>query len=308
MRDLQSVILLGRIALAAGVLFTAAAVQDCPAGENQKEETMEEPEKPLDTRALVEALANRNPVPKFAGTRQFPWFDEKYDWGEYNRVWRAIRELTRHAEYAWPEMVRHLDDDRYCTTFQEEGTTYNRTVGDTCREIIALNLSVAYCKNLTPMTQLVYVRMAWPQIAFDKKKLKSWCEERSNKRLYELQIEMCVWAIKELGKTGDVLRVSRLKLKAWIAAIEAEIESLRESERAELFRGISEEVRTRHSPHTAESFREEYIRAKKEEDTEKKRTNCSGEEKGEREKREKRGRESCQLARPQERPRKEPAP
>lgn len=233
---------------------------------NQDARIMEISDEPnADTRALVEALANRNAAPAFAGRWHYPAFDERYDWREYQRVWSAIGALLRHAEHAWPDMVNHLDDDRYCITLLETDSdyTYNWTVGDMCRAVIADNLSEAYYRNLKPGLQIVWARLRTPGIARDKKTLKAWCEERRNKRLYELQIEMCHWAITELQKR-DIPRVSDLRSKAWEAAIEAEIESLRDSEMPVVFRGFGEQY-TLYSPDKAERSREMYLKEKEEE-------------------------------------------
>jgi hypothetical protein len=188
----------------------------------------------IDARAMVEALANDNRVPDLMGpVRLDPIFDTKYDWSEDRRVWGAIPVLVRNAENAWSELVRHLDDRRYCTTSETmNGFTYNRTVGDICREIVGRNLSEAYYRNMLPESELLYARLRLPEIARSEKALKSWCEERSKKSLYELQIEMCQWAIMQL-KGGDFdQHISRVRLRAWVAAVEAEIESLHQSESA----------------------------------------------------------------------------
>ena len=100
-----------------------------------------------DARATIEKLVNRNPVPKLVGTQgeARPIFDVKYDWAEYHRVWDALRELAPNAETLWPELVKHLDDDRYCMTawtFSEN--THNLTVGEVCRQLISDSLSEAY--------------------------------------------------------------------------------------------------------------------------------------------------------------------
>ncbi|NMC20945.1 MAG: hypothetical protein GYA33_11050 [Thermogutta sp.] len=97
--------------------------------------------------------------------------------------------------------------------------------------------------------------MRSPDIARDKKKLKSWCEERRDKKLYELQIEMCEWAKTELGKPDDFHGISQLRKRAWISALDAEIESLRESERAVSFPGFGSEEFSPYSAEKAERIR-----------------------------------------------------
>ena len=214
--------------------------------------------KPSDARAAVEALANRNPAPNLTGPdNSRPIFAEKFDWSEDKRVWDAVPALVRHAEEAWPVLVKHLDDDRYCIALEtaESGFTCNWTVGDMCREVVARNLAEAYYQNLRPLTQLVAARMSRPEIARDKKKLKAWCEEQSKKKLYDLQIEMCHWAMGELSKPETPPSASPLRLRAWIATIEADIESLQEQQHAFRFRGFGEEEYTPYSAEKAAKLR-----------------------------------------------------
>jgi len=46
----------------------------------------------------------------------------------------------------------------------------------------------------------VYHRFHLPEIAKDKKLLQAWCRKNKDKKLYELQIEMCKWAIGEINE------------------------------------------------------------------------------------------------------------
>ncbi|MGA2033239.1 MAG: hypothetical protein ABSG68_13355 [Thermoguttaceae bacterium] len=217
----------------------------------------------FDARALVEALANCNPPPELVEPPyHHPLFAKKYDWSEYRRVWDAIPALVRDAERAWPELVSHLDDRRYCTTATVfSGFTYNLTIGDVCHEIVEGNLAAAYHQELRPLTPLIEATMR-PPIARDIKKLKAWCAERSKKRLYELQIEMCHWAISQLKAGTLANRVSPLRLRAWIASIEAEIESRQQSQWAVRYRCFVGEEWTPYSPERAEKEREAYISPK----------------------------------------------
>ncbi len=72
----------------------------------------------VDRVALIDALANRNPVPKLVGNdRVIPIFDKNYDWSEDRRVWgKAIPDVITHIEDVWPETAKNLEDKRYCIT------------------------------------------------------------------------------------------------------------------------------------------------------------------------------------------------
>lgn len=223
----------------------------------------------VDTSTMVEALANHNPppnllaiIPDAVPPCRIPLFDAEFDWRENDRVWRAVSVLIEHAEDAWPELVKHLDDERYCITIEVSSSfTYNWNVGDMCREIIGRNLAEAYYRNIQPLTMPVNAQLRRPQVARDKKMLKSWCEERNKKKLYELQIETCKWAITQLRKPENNLRgVSNLRLRTWIAAIDADIESLRESGTAVGFDGFGPEELVPYSREKADRMRERYHR------------------------------------------------
>jgi hypothetical protein len=213
----------------------------------------------VDARSLVEALANHNPPPSFKEPDLQPIFDKKFALAESNRVWKAIPVFISHAEEAWPELIKHLDDKRYCITIQSmDGSIYNLTVGKVCREIVGRSLSEAYYRNLRPEMRVIYGRLRWPEIAHDPKKLKLWCQERSKKKLYELQIEMCEWAIPEV-KNADFrdTRVTTQKRREWVKGIQAEIKSLRESKKAVPFKGFGPEEIMLYPPDEAGKGRKE---------------------------------------------------
>jgi hypothetical protein len=227
--------------------------------ENKKESHNMEPFKNSLTNPhmMVEALVNNNHPPKIEnGGHRLPEFNKNFDWPEYSRVWKAIPIVVNHAEGCWPELVSHLDDERYCMTIKSMSShPHNFSVGDMCRDIIARNLSEAYYQNLKPELEIIYARFRRPEIADDKKKLKAWCEERSKKKLYELQIEMCQWAIKELNK-HNISRVTYQSESDWITAIESEIESLRKSKQAVPFRGFGVEEYMRYNSDKPEEILE----------------------------------------------------
>ena len=62
----------------------------------------------VDRVALIDALANRNPVPKLVGNdRVIPIFDKNYDWSEDRRVWgKAIPDVITHIEDVSPETAK----------------------------------------------------------------------------------------------------------------------------------------------------------------------------------------------------------
>jgi hypothetical protein len=204
----------------------------------------------LDPRAFVDSLVNRNPPPLHAGSRHSPTFDSKFDWVENERVANVIELAIKYPEQIWAELVSHLEDERYCITFKAfSGYTYDWTVGRVCREIVGRNLSEAYYETLRPMSQSIYSRMRQPEVGRDPQQLKAWCEARRDKKLYEMQIEMCRWAQKMLADETCPVRGTPLRRKAWIATIEAEIEEIQGSQSAVRFTGFgTEEFRRYYGP------------------------------------------------------------
>jgi hypothetical protein len=194
----------------------------------------------IDARALVEALANRNPQPTLDHS-YYPRLGPRYDWSENDRIWKAVTALIDHAEEAWPALVAHLGDDRYCLTVETlEGFVYNWSVSDICREIIGRDLSQAYFQAI-PLYKLVYYRLRRPHFTRDKQKLKAWCEARCERVLYELQIEICQLVQPEVAAVQDDLHLSEGKRQQWREAIAAAVESLRRSKAAVRWTGFGHE-------------------------------------------------------------------
>src|SRR5215469_15029990 len=91
---------------------------------------------------LIEALASRNGVPaiepdKPGEARGRAVFPEKYDWDEQSRVFAAIDALFDvESADAWGELVKHLEDSRYCVTLALDGEpnwARNFSAGDICQ-------------------------------------------------------------------------------------------------------------------------------------------------------------------------------
>jgi hypothetical protein len=196
----------------------------------------------LDVRAMVDALANRNPTPKHEGSRHTPIFDPKFNWEEDARAWKALGVAIKHAEEIWPELVAHIDDERYCVTYKSfSGFTYDYTVGKACRTIILRNLGYGYFKTVTPTRKQPYLVLETPHFLRDPKVLKSWCAERADKQLYELQIEICEGTAKDLAKPDSRAKADQETKQKWIAAIERAAAGLRKSKKAVLWPGFGAE-------------------------------------------------------------------
>jgi hypothetical protein len=188
---------------------------------------------------LVKALASKNPSPDAEGNRGSASVPENFDWSEQERVWAVIGELMDRSEEVWPELVEHLDDEDYCITIEVfNGAIHDWPVGIVCQEIIERNLSEAYYRKLEPQSLEVYRKLRSPRFEIE---LKDWCEQRKDLKLYELQIEACEWAMKELSKDDEFPRTSAEQRKEWIASVETEIASLKKSKQAVPYKGFGVE-------------------------------------------------------------------
>jgi hypothetical protein len=197
----------------------------------------------IDAKAMVEALVNHNPPPKLVDKARPLVFDPKYDTRESKRAWHAFKELIPHAEEAWPELVRHLDDERYSATFlSPSDAVHVATVGEMCHMIIERNLEVAYFRHFNLGSMDVAVALERPEMVRGTKELKAWCEARSSKKLYELQIEACQWAIKELNKNQEIRGVTPAMRRAWVAAVQSQTSSLLKSQEAVPFKGFGDDI------------------------------------------------------------------
>jgi hypothetical protein len=80
--------------------------------------------------------------------------------------------------------------------------------------------------------------------------LKTWCEERSDKKLYELQTEACEWMVSELSKPDLNLKVDSGDIRLWVGLINYEADDLRKSKKAVKFKGFSADE---YSPYSSKS-------------------------------------------------------
>jgi hypothetical protein len=147
----------------------------------------------------VEALANQNLPPELFGPLNRPRFSDDFNWDEDARVWNTIKELAQHAERVWPSMVSHLGDERYCITYRSfNNYSQNVTVGKICGDIIMRNLTHAYVQRIRTTNKQTVLKLRSPRFLQKGETLKEWCLKRSDKKLYELQIEVCQWISDKL--------------------------------------------------------------------------------------------------------------
>jgi hypothetical protein len=176
-----------------------------------------------ESRGLVEKLATSNPPATIrgrAGHQRASW--TKLDAKEATRVDQVLKQVIQQSEELWAELAEHLDDEQYCKTVGiDAGYPRNWSVGDVCQHIIGQTLSEPFYRHLGG-TKENYHHFRIPAFAKDKAKLREWCLARKDRKLYELQIEACQWAIDELESPDSDS----------VAAIKKEIETLRNTKLA----------------------------------------------------------------------------
>jgi hypothetical protein len=180
--------------------------------------------------AAIAALANRNRPPTLPKGEGKPLrdSDKTYDPSEDDRVREAIDFLVQHAEEALPQLVEHFDDERYCITYGSSDEYWNNySIVDVCYSIVSDCLTEPYFKT-QPDTEWPMNRMWYPSVTQTPSE-KSWFKSRANKKLYELQIEICDWAITEMP---EMVILTAEEKSEWVHAIEKTRDSLRKTKKA----------------------------------------------------------------------------
>jgi hypothetical protein len=189
---------------------------------------------------MVDALANRNKPPKLVTRRRpdlwprrLPLYPEGYDWKEERRVHRALDALLadRTAEL-WEELVRRWDDEPYCVVVMDGSMddAFVVSVGSVCRNLAHDRLVGVFRRHL-PDNPYGDGRPLRLDVGFDARDLASWREVRAKKSLYELQVEACEEAVRQLAKVKGLSKEERAKARK---KIEAEVARLRRAKRPDL--------------------------------------------------------------------------
>ena len=206
-----------------------------------------------ETGGLVDAVASHNKAPKLVGEKRFayPIFPEKFDWNDQSRVRAAAWALAQDGSNdLWGCLVEHFHDTRYSATCElDECYPDNYTVGDICANIAKNKLLCAYLRHLEPGGTSHYGGPTFNSVSEDTRdflpnsvqrdlhyvpylcdtdKLAAWYRARKGKPLYEIQIEVCEWAIK---KVEDAHGVADKPKKTFIAAVRNEVEFLKKNKK-----------------------------------------------------------------------------
>jgi hypothetical protein len=198
----------------------------------------------------IDGLASHNEAPKLFGDT--PIFSENFDWGDRKRVEAIAWALSQDdSNDLWGHLVAHFHDARYSATIRtSDGEPQDFDVGNVCRIIAGHKLRCAYLMHLEPGKTAPYgvnspnwvseqtkdflpgsiqSDLHWnmpPELT--PRRLTEWYEARATKPFYELQIEVCEWAIK---RVHDAHGAADKPKREFIATVRKQIESLRKSKR-----------------------------------------------------------------------------
>jgi hypothetical protein len=196
-------------------------------------EVVAAPVEKRDPTKMVDAIVNRNRPPKLETRRGWPklvaLFPEDYDWKEEERVRQAIEKLYQDKSVElWEELVRRQDDARYCvvTVSPQTERAQIHSVGGICTSLAYSRLMHAFQQHMPtagdgrPIHLPLFIN-----------NLREWRKERASDSLYQLQIELCEKALRELPNAKHVSQAEKDLARE---KIEAEIKKLRETKQPDI--------------------------------------------------------------------------
>jgi hypothetical protein len=202
---------------------------------------------------LIDAVASRNEAPKVDG--KFPgWlliFPAKFDWNDQKRVQDAAWRLSQDdSNDLWGCLMEHVGDKRYSGTSQEDSPyPGNVDVGYVCSVIAGGKLRCAHLLHLAPGKTDYYGVKSLNHVSENSREflpdsvqrelhfskhplgpggLAAWYRARKGKPFYELQVEVCEWAVKTVE---DARGAAEEPKRQYIAAVKKQIESLKRSKK-----------------------------------------------------------------------------
>jgi hypothetical protein len=206
---------------------------------------------------LIDDLAFRNPPNADAQGGEYP---KGYDLKEHERVKQAVWNLSQDdSNDLWGRLVEHAEDKRFSILAKyrdpdfEETLISRWTVGQVCKSLVWRKLRCVYLQHLEPRrTRAVgttdridsdNVLPTHAQLCLNRplqllsdRDFAAWCAARKNKPLYEVQIELCECAIKDLEAGFPRPGMAREDIpeepkRKFIAAVRKEIESLKKNKK-----------------------------------------------------------------------------
>lgn len=210
---------------------------------------------------LINAVASLNDEPKVIRTDDvgttITLFSKKYDWADHKRVQAAIWDLSQdESDELWKRLTEHFDDKQYSFSYGEQGLWAETwSVGDICRAMAWDRLLCAYLQFLQPgktapmggdspnsvpevskdfLPRKLQLELHKPSVFGEQSSstphgpdvFGTWCKTRKDRALYELQIEMCEWAIKAVENSRIAAETPKSR---FTKAVKKRIDLLRET-------------------------------------------------------------------------------
>jgi hypothetical protein len=155
--------------------------------------------------AMVESLASPNKEPKLVegprdlGVRhcQLP---AKYDMAAQKQIHDAWDQLVQKGLDAFPSLIGHLDDKRYCTSAEFDDWWSNFTVGNICLQILTKNIEPwgRFMKGARGPTDVRPSYADYHLATTDA--ARRWYAAHKGTSLREIQVEALEWTIDQESK------------------------------------------------------------------------------------------------------------
>lgn len=212
----------------------------------------------VDYKKLVESLKNGNAPPKILGDTpdEDALFPKTYKWAEQDRILRAVQRLLDDVDRDWLVLAEFLDDKAYCLTFRHDQSVSNYSVGDVCDLLLTESLTAAYMPHI-PKGRQAFRRLRNPD-AVDVDNLAKWCREQHEQKrpFYELQIEMCEWAMKKMSSLDEP---SEDEKRDASARIQEQVDNMRRTRQAVTLKSVLRaDFRSVYSEKAAARIRDRY--------------------------------------------------
>jgi hypothetical protein len=154
---------------------------------------------------LIDGLVSRNAEPSlvFVDKGVKAVFPEGFDHRDRLRVDGVIDQLVKMGEHAFPQLIQHVDDERYSYTSRWMGESHvNYSVGSVCFRVVRVQVELycAYTRN-DPRTDR-QLRWLVRKGNESTQALEAWWRKHNKKSLREMQLEATEWALAFERKRG----------------------------------------------------------------------------------------------------------
>ncbi|GEM_PF-3191762 len=179
------------------------------------------PGEPREIHSLIEQLASTNAPPN----RPFGPLPDGYDEKAQELVEEAQTKLLAKGTAAFPLLIAHQEDARYCGTYPTS-ILRDFTVGEICLQIIErqIDLRLGSYKGRTGADGESH---GPPDYLQEHRPLDRWWAKRSHLSLRDIQIEVMEWTITQEREIGFPDAKSK---KDWLDPLVAKLAELRSEE------------------------------------------------------------------------------